>query len=176
MTKWTIVHGNILEQKADVLVVSANPQLNLSGGVGGAFMARYGVEMQNQLHELLDGKDVSFVQQGEVICMPALNSPYKAVLHAVGIDVFYDSNADVIRATIERALQTAASIDANSVALTAIATGYGRVTWQTFANGLLPILDRDFQPIEDVYICVSKMESIDELARQLPMVSIDKPD
>ena len=37
--RWTIKHGNILNEPADVLICSANPFLNLSGGVGVGFWA-----------------------------------------------------------------------------------------------------------------------------------------
>jgi O-acetyl-ADP-ribose deacetylase (regulator of RNase III) len=45
--KWHVHPGDILDIPADVLVSSANVYLTLSGGVGGAFLRRYGVAMQD---------------------------------------------------------------------------------------------------------------------------------
>ena len=53
MTIWTASVGEILELSADALICSANPQLNLSGGVGGEFLLRYGESMQHFLHDWL---------------------------------------------------------------------------------------------------------------------------
>jgi hypothetical protein len=50
MTQWCVSSADILDAKADGLICSANPNLNLSGGVGGAFLLRYGTEMQDFLH------------------------------------------------------------------------------------------------------------------------------
>lgn len=38
MTIWAASVGEILDLAADALICSANPQLNLSGGVGGGFL------------------------------------------------------------------------------------------------------------------------------------------
>ena len=43
-------HGDVLDVEADVLICSANVSLNLSGGVGGALMGRYGEGLQQELH------------------------------------------------------------------------------------------------------------------------------
>ena len=47
--RWVVKHGDILDEPADVLVCSANVNLSLSGGVGGAFLRRDGPEMQRFL-------------------------------------------------------------------------------------------------------------------------------
>src|SRR3954470_16058184 len=81
--RWTIKQGNILDEPADVLVCSANVFLNLSGGVGGELLLRYGPEMQQQLHRYLTDRRLHFVQQCDVVPCGPCGTPYKAVLHAV---------------------------------------------------------------------------------------------
>lgn len=44
--RWTLKSGDILDEPADVLVCSANVFQNLSGGVGGAILLRYGDAVQ----------------------------------------------------------------------------------------------------------------------------------
>jgi O-acetyl-ADP-ribose deacetylase (regulator of RNase III) len=48
-----LYHGDIIELDVDVLICSANVSLNLSGGVGGALMEKYGAELQTELHSHL---------------------------------------------------------------------------------------------------------------------------
>lgn len=56
LMRWIVKHDDILDEPADVLVCSANPWLNLSGGVGGEILLRYGPQMQEELHRLLAGR------------------------------------------------------------------------------------------------------------------------
>ena len=139
--KWTVKHCDILEEPADVLVCSANPYLNLSGGVGGAFLLRYGDAMQRELHGYLSANNLKWVPRGEVVSMPPCGSPYKAVLHAVGVDVFYHTSAEVVTAVVTKALQMAAELSAFKVTLAAIATGYGRLSLEEFAAGVQPVME-----------------------------------
>ena len=159
---------DVLDRTADVLVLSGNPQLNLSGGAGGAFLMRYGTEMQERMHAYLKENDKTFVDRGTVIQMPPCGGPYYAVLHAVGIDAFYDSTTDVIEQTITRSLELASQISAKTVALTAIATGYGRMSITDFAYGIRPLISSDFPPIENVDICMQKLDSVKRLASLIP--------
>jgi O-acetyl-ADP-ribose deacetylase (regulator of RNase III) len=89
---WRFTSGNILNEPADVLVCSANVFLNLSGGVGGEILLRYGRGMQDELHQQLARSGKKFVQQGDVILCGPHGLPVKAVLHAVAVDAFYQSN------------------------------------------------------------------------------------
>ena len=168
LMKWTIANCDILDRPADVLVLSGNPQLNLSGGAGAAFRMRYGDEMQEQMHQFLESSGKQFVEHGSVVQMPPCGSPYLAVLHAVGIDVFYDSNIDVITKTISRSLVIASELSAKTVALTAIATGYGKMSMADFAAGVQPVTTMEFKPIENVDICLMKSHAVTELASLIP--------
>lgn len=166
--KWTIANCDILDRPADVLVLSGNPQLNLSGGVGGSFLIRYGGEMQDRMHQYLESTGRPSVDRGEVIQMPPCGSPYSAVLHAIGVDVFYDSDPDVITDLLAKSLEIAASLSAKRVAMTAIATGYGRMSMEDFAIGIRPALSLEFDPIEFVDICLLKSDAARELAKLIP--------
>jgi len=91
---WIVKHADILMEPADVLVCSANPFLNLSGGVGGEILLRYGDEMQTDLHRHLASRHLRFVQRGEVVQTASCGTPFKAVLHAVAVDGFYQSSTE----------------------------------------------------------------------------------
>lgn len=165
--KWIVKHCDILEEPADVLVCSANPYLNLSGGVGGAFLLRYGDAMQQALHEYLSANNLKWVPRGEVVSMPPCGSPYKAVLHAVGVDAFYDTSAEVVTAVATKALQMAAELSASKVALAAIATEYGRLSLDDFAAGIRPVMECCLPPIKKVVLCVRDRDDADTLSEWL---------
>ena len=44
--------GDVLSEPTDVLISTANPWLNLSGGVNGAIREAVGPDLQTELHEL----------------------------------------------------------------------------------------------------------------------------
>src|SRR3954463_14172643 len=108
--RWSVKQGDILDEPADVLVCSANPWLNLSGGVGGEILLRHGPRMQEELHQHLAGRGLRSVPQGEVVACGPCGTPYKAVLHAVAVDCFYGSSPEVVRGVVTRALSLAASL------------------------------------------------------------------
>ncbi len=166
--RWLIYHGDLLDVPADVLVCSANVFLNLSGGVGGAFLLRYGPAMQEALHRYLTERGIRHVNQGEVIAMPPCGSPYRAVLHAVAVDGFYDSAPEVVTTVTRKALDLAAGLSAGSVALAAVATGYGRMSMADFARGLRPLLGEAFPPLERVVIGLRSAADVEELSALIP--------
>ena len=171
--RWVVKQCDILDESADVLICSANPYLNLSGGVGGEFLIRYGESMQQEMHDYLSAKGVRHVPRGEVVRMPSCGSPYRAVFHAVGVDAFYETSAEVVTAIVAKSLEMSAIEGAKRVALAAIATGYGRLPLAEFARGIQPILNNDFPPIEQVVLCLRKKEAVEELGQLLSTIHIE---
>jgi O-acetyl-ADP-ribose deacetylase (regulator of RNase III) len=143
MMKLELYQGDILDLQADVLICSANVSLNLSGGVGGALLARFGAGLQEELHGNLPKQAPRFAKPGDVVVTHPQKTPYKAVLHAVAVDAFYDSNTQLITETVRKALGLASLEGARCVALTALATGYGHLSIAQFAEGLCPA-EREF--------------------------------
>lgn len=125
MVSWSIHIGNLLDVPADVLVLSANVYLNLSGGAGGAFALRYGPAMQEALHAWLAERNVRHAPPGTVVSMLPMGSPYRAVLHAVGVDALYATSTQLVAEVIDKSLQMAAAAGASTVALAAIGRGTG---------------------------------------------------
>jgi len=154
---------SILDIPADVLVCSANGSLHLTGGVGADLMARYGAGMQDELHALLARRQERFARRGEVFVHRMDGVPYLAILHAVAIDAFYESSAPVITDVVTQSLTIAAELDAKSVALAALATGFGNLTLADFAEGVAPVLALDVAPVEDIYISLIHDYRFEEL-------------
>ena len=82
--------------------------LTLSGGVGADLLARHGPAMQAALAEVIRDRTPHFVPQGEVVSYADPTLPYRAVLHAVAIDGWYDSSPKIIEQTVTAALRMAA--------------------------------------------------------------------
>ena len=64
--KLKLYQGDILDLPVDVLICSANVSLNLSGGVGGALLARFGKDVQEELHRHLPRQAPRFARPGDV--------------------------------------------------------------------------------------------------------------
>lgn len=160
---WTVKQGDILDEPADVLICSANCYLNLSGGVGGEILLRFGDAMQRELHSYLISNGIRLVPPGSVVPTRGCGTPYRAVLHAVAVDAFYGSSPELIEQAVSRSLRLAASYGAVKVALTALGTGYGRLPMTTFARAVIPLCGLTLPPVEQVVVCVRHREDAEEL-------------
>lgn len=68
--------GDVLEAAADVLISTANPWLNFSGGVNGAILAATGPAIQEELHGYLKSQGISAVPAGTVVQSSSGNLPF----------------------------------------------------------------------------------------------------
>jgi len=151
--------GDVLDEVADVLIATANPWLNLSGGVNGAILLRGGQDVQDELHAHLRAIGKAAVEAGAVVqtCPGPLR--VKHILHAVAIDPFYNSSRETVRLTLERALTMAQALDARTVAMPALATGYGRLSMQEFAAALCQATAANWPPIEQLRVVLRKADN-----------------
>jgi len=170
--KWILKQKNILDEPADALVCSANVNLMLTGGVGAELLARYGEAMQNALKKGLQTRSPHCAQRGEIIPYAGGEMPYRVVLNAVAIDGWYASSPEIITEVVRRAFRKAAEYSAKKVALTALATGFGRLTFSEFAQGVRLLVMEQFKPIEEIVICLLLDFEVAELAKQLPEAEV----
>lgn len=140
--KTIIKVGDVLSEPADVLISTANPWLNLSGGVNGAIREAVGPDLQSELHEFLKHKGMSAVPAGSVVRSNPYTLPFKHILHAVAIDPFYDSTPNIVRAAFEKALDMALELQALTVSSPTLATGYGPMSISDFGNAVAPVIKK----------------------------------
>jgi O-acetyl-ADP-ribose deacetylase (regulator of RNase III) len=164
MTRWHISNADILDVDADGLICSANPNLNLSGGVGGAFLLRYGSEMQDFLYDYLRSSNQRVIKPGTAIVAPSFGSRFTAIAHAVAIDVFYDTNADLIRATYESAINQLAAASCRTIAAACLACGYGRCSTQMFLRAITPLIANSFNGIDTITLATTNTELANDIA------------
>jgi O-acetyl-ADP-ribose deacetylase (regulator of RNase III) len=166
--RWRVWHGDILDVPADVLICSANVYLTLSGGVGGAFLLRYGPAVQENLRQYLTDRGVRYVPRGTVVETPPCGSPYRAVLHAVAVDGFYDTTPAVVGEVIRAGLRRAAALSARTVALAGLAMGYGRLPVGGFAEAVRPLIGLDAPPVETVVVGLRSRDDVEGLLALVP--------
>lgn len=156
-------NADIAQEPCDALIYSTNVQLNCTGGVGGALMARYGKALQEELHGLLKRSGRRFVPQGELFDLVIPGMPYRHLIHTIPCDGFYDTSPEIVEDILRRALDICAA-DANvkRVAVSALGTGYGHLKLEDF----LRIANQAFQApraalLEDIVICIEGVETFD---------------
>jgi O-acetyl-ADP-ribose deacetylase (regulator of RNase III) len=154
-----VVVGDVLDRAADVLVCPANPWLNMSGGIGGAVLARGGDSIQSELQSYLASLGRPVVDAGTVIVTDSGSLPFRQILHAVAIGPRYDSSVELVRQTLETCFERAAGLGARSMSVPAVATGYGQLSICSFAKAVLPLVTRDWPPLEDVRLVMFTEEN-----------------
>ena len=167
MTQWCVANSEILDLKADVLICSANPNLNLSGGVGGAFLLRYGPEMQAYLHHFLRANSRRYIEPGNAVLTPPCGSPFVAVAHAVAIDAFYDTNATQIRRAYADALHQLELASCRRIVAACLGCGYGRCPIIEFTKAILELVALPFPGVENVTLASTNSELTDAIATAL---------
>ncbi|PHS18462.1 MAG: Appr-1-p processing protein [Blastopirellula sp.] len=159
--------GDVLDQAADVLISTANPWLNLSGGVNGAILARVGESIQAELHAYLKSKGLTAVPAGTVIQTSAGSLPFNHILHAVAIDPFYDSSIQLVEQTLTTAFELAVSLGAKTIATPTLATGYGPLTIESFAQALQKVTQENQFDLDTISVVVLSNENADIVKKVL---------
>ncbi|SMP60249.1 O-acetyl-ADP-ribose deacetylase (regulator of RNase III), contains Macro domain [Neorhodopirellula lusitana] len=159
--------GDVLKVAADVLISTANPWLNLSGGVNGAILSAVGPKIQEELHAYLKSQANSAVSAGSVVRSRAGNLPFHFILHAVAIDPFYDSSIELVRKTVVSALDLAIKAGAKTISTPTLATGYGPMSIADFGTAIAPLAsDLRFDGLS-LTIVVRKEEHRSELSQAI---------
>ena len=167
MTRWYVSKADILDTKADGLICSANPRLNLSGGVGGAFLLRFGTGMQDFLHGHLRSTGQRYIEPGKAVIAPPSGSPYKAIAHAVAIDAFYDTACDLIRSAYEDAIDQLIAASCRTVAAACLACGYGRCTTAEFIESITPLVAKSYSNVDTITFVTTNAELADAIATKV---------
>ena len=159
--------GDVLEFSADVLISTANPWLNMSGGVNGTIY-RQCPSIQDELKEHLSSIGKSAIEAGTVVKTSAGTLPFNHIVHAVAIDPFYDSSEELVTETIVAAFSLASTLNARSISMPTLATGFGPISIESFGAAFVKALEgvRELK-IELVTIVVTSTENRDLIVRAL---------
>lgn len=165
--------GDVLDETVDVLICTANPSLNMSGGVNGAILQRGGKDVQAELRRYLASLNLKAVDAGTVVRTGPGPLAVKHILHAVGVNAFYESSPDLVARLLTKALTEASRLGARTVATPAIATGYGPLTITEFARGLRVAARGDYGGIEELRVVLRKEEDAVDVRRTIGSDSLN---
>jgi O-acetyl-ADP-ribose deacetylase (regulator of RNase III) len=130
-----VLVGNVLDVPADVLIATANPWLQMTGGVNLAIIVRpRGEDVYEELQRYLREAGRRYVEAGTVVRTGPGSLAVKHILHAVAIDRSYDSSVELVAATIVTALTQARELGARTVSVPALATGFGPLSIEEFGH------------------------------------------
>jgi O-acetyl-ADP-ribose deacetylase (regulator of RNase III) len=153
-----VLVGDVLAVPADVLISTANPWLQMTGGVNLKIILRpQGELVYDELQRHLHASGRRYVEPGTVVRTGPASLPVKHILHAVSIDPSYDSSVALVADTIERALTLACELGARTVTMPALATGFGPLSMQEFSQALSRAAARDW-PLEVLKVVLRNEE------------------
>ena len=162
-----VVVQDLLDATADCMLCTANPWLNMSGGVNAAILGRGNMAIQRELHAHIAARPVKYVDAESVVETSTGDLNVDMLLHCVAIDGFYHSDSAMITRVVDRALTLAAQRGCETVVMPTLATGYGPLSMRQFALGLRPLLARSYAPITDLTVHVLKQRHADEITEAL---------
>jgi O-acetyl-ADP-ribose deacetylase len=166
--KIEILVGNVLDVPADVLISTANPWLQMTGGVNLAIIVRPKDELVHaELQQFLRERLARFVEPGTVVCTGPGSLVVKHILHAVSIDRSYDSSVQLVASTLGRALGRARELGARVVSTPALATGFGPLSMEEFATALKQATEQDWSPLETLKVVLKSEEAAEAVRRVL---------
>lgn len=113
----SVILGDIVEERADVIVNPANDMLYMGGGVAGAIKSAGGGEIE------LEAMKQAPCPLGEVVVTEAGALDAKNIIHAVVLGQKEAASEESIRNATRNSLAKASEIGAKSIVLPAFGTG-----------------------------------------------------
>ena len=165
---------DILDLEVDALIYSTNVRLNCTGGIGACLMERYGKQVQTDLHTLLSEQGTTFASQGSVFEHVTEGMPYQRVYHTIPCDGLYNTTEEIVSNVLVKSLEGCLDCpNVSTVALSALATGYGHLLFEDFFRLASSILsDNRFAPLASVTIGVPDQDSYQLAAEQVRIESL----
>lgn len=169
----SVVKGDVFEVSGDVLICPGNPWLNMSGGVNGEILLRCGPKIQTELHQHLVSRSLEQVPPGTVVVTESDKLNFKHLVHAVAIDVFYDTSTEIVTKTLCAAWEQAAHLG-QYVVMPAIATGYGRLPLEEFGKAFSDAVALSSGINMQLTLILRSQEHCDAVRTQLSATSVDQ--
>mgnify|MGYP003766181073 CR=1 FL=1 len=136
--------------------------LNMSGGVNGELLLRGGANMQRQLHDFLNEKRLRHVEPGFVMEIGPEPTHFKCIVYTVAIDGFYGSSIELVAASLCNAFDVLVSKGCRTVAVPALATGYGPLRMSEFAQALHKCLASQAWPFDEIRVVLRNEHDLNE--------------
>jgi O-acetyl-ADP-ribose deacetylase len=139
--KVEIVRGDLLDQPVEVIVNTWNRNiipwwLLLPQGVSGAIKKRGGLQPFRELGKF------GAIPLGQAVITSAGKLPYRAIIHVVGINLFWFASEKSIRGSVKNAIRLVNENNFTSVAFPVIGAGSGSFRQSRALEIMLDELDR----------------------------------
>jgi len=171
-----VIQEDILNRPCDVLVTTANPGFQLTGGIGAQLMARLGFSYQGEVNKMAQLEfGSSPAPPGSILVTGAFGMACDHIIHAVGIDVFYKTHQDVLAGLTRRVIESSVKLGARHLAMPAFATGYGRYPMDEAARAMasgLEVLHEGAGDLTVIDICLKSKHRYDAYVKAFQASSI----
>jgi len=161
-----VIHcSNILDVESDFLISSGNPYFNMSGGVNGALLLKYGNSLQEELHQYLKDGGVYWLGPASCYRWKQTIGAYKGVVYCVTVDSGYDCSKELVKETLLTATHLLQPKSGQSVAFPAFGTGYGRLSKVAFGEAVNELSGQLLAtyPGTSFYLVERDIHSVEEL-------------
>jgi O-acetyl-ADP-ribose deacetylase (regulator of RNase III) len=128
--------------------------------------------VQHELHVWLEQTGQAWLPAGSIVCTgpgPLSANGCRMLVHAVAIDALYQTDQQVIQRTLSAALGAAAQRGMRTIALPALATGYGPLSIGEFCRAAARVLRADWPGIDE---CRLVLKDADALAEASAVLSL----
>lgn len=173
MISFEVKCADAVDEVADAVICGANVLLNLSGGVGGELLRRYGPELQKELHALISDRAGRYAVRGEVFITHSPSVPYRAVFHAVAVDGMYHADAGEVVQMLRGCFEQCEREEMRKVIVTALGTGFGNLTMDEFCDALSLVLRERKYQIPELMLCIPDALLCQEARQRLREPGLD---
>jgi O-acetyl-ADP-ribose deacetylase (regulator of RNase III) len=133
--KLDVLWANIATVPSDALIYSTNARLTLTGGVGAALLARFGIRVQIDLHNHLPGTCRPSAAVGDIIECRIDGGPWRHVFHTIATDELYHTKPDVVRSILRGCPQRCVKAGhVHSITCSPLGAGYADLDVAAFAT------------------------------------------
>ena len=171
----TIFVGDLADAPADAICTSTNPRLSLFMGTGGAVRHAGGFEILRACEAIVAEKGL--LPAGSAHPTPPGSLRCKAIIHCVASDLTHRSSPAIVRACVKNAIDHAANLQCQSVAMPAFATGHAHLDFPTAIATMCDAVRESSTNIAHIIIVINDSSREDAARRaildHLPGVSVE---
>lgn len=158
--EFSVIQGDITEQRADALVNAANTEIQMGGGVAGALRSAAGEAIQEEADQKPS------LDLGGAVETGAYELDAEYVVHAATMELGGSASESTIRSATRNALAQADDLDCESVVLPALGCGIAGVDLETGAPYIFEeILDFEPQSLTTVQVIGYDRDSFETMLR-----------
>lgn len=161
----TIFAGDLAEAPAEALCTSTNPRLSLFMGTGAAVRHAGGFEILRACEAIVAEKGL--LPAGSAHVTPAGSLPCKAVIHCVASDIAHRSSPAIVSACVTNALQRAADLQCQSIAMPVFATGHARLDFTKTVSVMCDAIRKSSTNIAHIFVVINDRAREDATRRAI---------